>query len=142
MIRIDSDKRTYGRAWLLAGLLGLALAAPAAAQKAWRHASSAGGQRAFIDTASIVRSGDKVEYWRELRASQPTVLSDGTRYDVIGTRIEIDCRAMTLRALENYASYEGSEIARFEREEAIEPIAAGTTAAVEARAVCDGEWSS
>ncbi len=124
-----------------AAALAASMPFPASAQpQTWRQGSSSGGQAAFIDTASIERAGDKVRFWREVRTAQPALFESGERYDRIGSLLEVDCRARTLRNLRIYAKLGDTLI--FESGEAseLEAVEAGTTADTDLRAACFNEW--
>ncbi|HYD14691.1 MAG TPA: surface-adhesin E family protein [Allosphingosinicella sp.] len=122
----------------LAALLATAL--PASAQESWRPASRAGQQRAFIDTSSLRRTGDKVRFRREIRMGETRSFSDGTRYDRIGSFMEMDCRARTLQTLEAYAMLGAAVVVRQDGDGQIEPVRAGSTADADLRAACFNEW--
>lgn len=127
---------------MASALAAMFLAAmPAAAQQRnWRAASSAGSQRAFIDTASIARDGDKVRFMREIRMDEPRQFDSGQRYDRIGSLIEADCRARTLQSLEIYASLGEEVIVRGEGDREVDTVQAGSTADTDLRAACFDEW--
>lgn len=122
--------------------IALSLPAPAAAQQApnWRAASSGNAQAAFIDTNSIVRSGDKVRIVREVRSREPMAFDDGTRFDSLGSLIEFDCRANTLRTIEVWVRLGSRELVRGPGDNQIDAVRPGTTAATDLRAACFDEW--
>ncbi len=113
---------------------------PAAAQQAsWRASSSSGDQSAFIDTASITRDGDRVRFLREVRGTTRS-FPDGRRYDRLGSRMEIDCRAGTARNLELYANLGETTVAREAVGDDAQTIQSGSTLDADRRAVCANEW--
>lgn len=119
----------------------LASAFPAAAQEpSWRAVSSAGDHNAFIDAASIRRDEDKVQFWYEIRSRAPETMPDGTRYDRLGSLIEIDCRARMYRHIKIYGKLGVQQLFEAPLDEAAEPIAAGSNGDLQMRAACAGEW--
>jgi len=125
----------------LAGLM--AAATTAAAQQAdWRPVGNP-EDSFWIDAASIVREGNRVRYWHESRRAEPTQGGPGGPYDRIGGRMEIDCRARTIRTLEMYTklgdrtNYSSPASGEGLRPEAIPP---GRSAEADLRAVCLNEW--
>lgn len=116
---------------------GPALAQP---EPTWRQASGGDGLTAYLNTSSISRTGDKAQVWRELRSVQPRPLGTDGQYDTIGSLIEFDCRGKTLRTLRVYVKLGGRTIVEGPEEGGVEPIAHGSTAETDFRAVCFNEW--
>jgi hypothetical protein len=115
------------------------LAAPAAAQT-WRASSSTDDARAFIDTETIRREGDRVLFWREVRWPKARQLDSGLRYDRIAAHYEGDCRAMTLRTVEVARKLRDRVVLADEFRGELEIVRPGTTAETDIRAACFGEW--
>ena len=124
---------------LAAGILALAPPGAAAAEN-WRASSSDSQATAYIDVDSIRRDGDRVSFWRELRWPEARTLRDGTRYNRLGSLYEADCTAMTLRSITIRANLDERVILAGEGSLETEQARPGTTAAVDLRSVCFGEW--
>jgi hypothetical protein len=126
----------------LAALTAAATAA-AAQQPDWRNMRSP-GEDAWIDAASIVRDGDRVRYWRESRLATPAEGGPGGQaYDRIGGRMEVDCRARTMRTLEMYTKLgERTTFSSPARGEGLrpEPIRRAGSGEADLRAVCLNQW--
>jgi hypothetical protein len=131
--------------YLILGFAALPAAAIAAAaqQPDWRNMRGV-GEDTWIDAASIVRDGDRVRYWRENRVAAPVESGPGGQaYDRIGGRMEVDCRARTMRTLEMYTKLgERTTFSSPARGEGLrpEPIRPGGSAEVDLRAVCLNQW--
>jgi hypothetical protein len=125
-------------------LLAIGLAAvagsSAVAVEDWRPSSSAGEARAYIDTETIRREGDLVHFWRDLRWGEPRSFSNGTRYDRFVTEYRGDCRARTLRSLSVLVKLGDELVLTIDEDGELESVRPGSTADVDLRAACFGEW--
>jgi hypothetical protein len=124
---------------LIVALGGLAAAAPAQAEN-WRASSSDGTVAAFIDTDTIRRDGDRVSFRRELRWPEVRMLGSRLRYNRLLALYEGDCRAMTLRSISVSAKLDDVVVLSGEGSGEIEQARRGTTAEVDLRSACFGEW--
>jgi hypothetical protein len=127
-----------GRSSAVAALMVL-LPAPAAAET-WRASSRAEGAVAFIDVDSIRREGDRVSFWREVRWPEARALDGGLRFDRIGARYEGDCRTMTLRSMAIRAKLDQQVVLASEEAGDVETAEPGSTAEIDLRSACFGEW--
>ena len=118
----------------------LALFPAAAAAENWRASSGDAEARAYIDTDSIRRDGQRVSFWRELRWPEVRTLRDGTRYNRLGSLYEADCAAMTLRSLTVRANLDENVVLSGEGSRELEQARPGTTAEIDLRSVCFGQW--
>ena len=121
------------------GLVALAGSAAAPAES-WRAGSSGLGATAYIDTDSIRREGDLVHFRREVRWPEVRSFGDGTRYDRLLSHYQGDCRAMTLRSLAIRVKLGDSVVLSVDEADEIETASPGSTAEVDLRAACFGEW--
>lgn len=117
----------------------IVLAGPAAAET-WRPSSGADGARAYIDTDSIRREGDRVSFRREIRWPAAQALNNGMRYDRIAELYDGDCRAMTLRSMSIEARLGERVVIAEDDPGEVETAQAGSTAEADLRAVCRGDW--
>lgn len=117
-----------------------ALAAAPAAAESWRLSSGDGEARAYIDTDSLRREGDRVTFWREVRWPEVRSLDSGLRFDRIAALYEGDCRAMTLRSLRISARLQAAEVYAAEDEGETEPALPGSNAEGDLRSACFGDW--
>ena len=120
--------------------LGLLAAAAPARAETWRASSSDGNASAFIDADSIVRTGDQVRFRRELRWPEVRLLGNRLRYNRLLADYEGDCRAMTLRSLSVAAKLDDEVVLAGEGSGEIEQARPGSTAEVDLRSACFGEW--
>ncbi|HYG29296.1 MAG TPA: surface-adhesin E family protein [Allosphingosinicella sp.] len=127
-----------GRIFAIA-LGGLAAAVPAQAEN-WRASSSDGNASAFIDADSIRRDGDQVSFRRELRWPEVRMLGNRLRYNRLLAHYEGDCRAMTLRSISIAAKLDDEVVLSGEGSGEIEQARPGSTAEVDMRSACFGEW--
>ncbi|MEA3015586.1 MAG: hypothetical protein QOI38_308 [Sphingomonadales bacterium] len=117
----------------------LTAAAPATAEN-WRASSSDGTAAAFIDTDTIRRDGDRVSFWRELRWPEVRMLGGRLRYNRLLAHYEGDCRAMTLRSISVRAKLDDEVVLSGDGSGEIEQARRGSTAEVDLRSACFGEW--
>jgi protein tyrosine/serine phosphatase len=125
-------------AWALG--VSLLLFASAAMAENWRASSEAQGAIAYIDTESIQRSGDEVQFWRELRWPEVRELENGLRYDRMAALYLGDCRAMTLRAVKLRVNLGEKVLYAGDQEGAVEKAKPGTTAEIDLRSACFDQW--
>lgn len=125
---------------LVAGAMAVALPPGGAEAANWRASSGDSQARAYIDTDSIRREGERVSFWRELRWPEVRTLGDGTRYNRLGSLYEADCAAMTLRSITVRANLDENVVLSGEGSRELEQARPGTTAETDLRSVCFGEW--
>lgn len=137
------EKRIARYLILAFAALPVAIVAAPPQQPSWR-AMSGSGEDAYIDTASIARDGDRVRFWREIRLGAPVEGGPGGQaYDRIGGRMEVDCRARTMRTLEMYTKLGGRTTSSSPASgEGLRPEAVrrGGSAEADLRAVCLNQW--
>ena len=131
------------RFWAAAALACGVVPAAAEAQT-WRQAARGDSGTEYIDTDSIVRSGETVRYSRETRLFRPDRVSSGIRYDTLAVDYRADCTRRTHNALRTTARLKGVTIISFTAEEAggedEQKALPGSVAEGVLNAVCDGEW--
>ncbi len=81
-----------------------------------------------------------MRFWREVRSASPRTFQGGERYDRLGARVEVDCRARTMSSLEVYAKLGDRVIGGGAASGRVDPIEAGSTADSDMRAVCFNDW--
>lgn len=128
------------RGTILALGFSLALLGSAAQSQNWRASSSGQGAVAYIDAASIQRTGDKVRFWRELRWPEARTLSDGVRYDRMAAYYEADCPKMTLRSVKLRVGLGDQVLLALEEPGELETVTPGSNAEVDLRSACFDDW--
>ena len=122
-------------------VLAIPLAPVAAQGDSWQPSSKNGDQSAFVENSSIVREGDTVRFWREIRSAQPRALEGGgERYDRFGSLIEANCETMEFRTLELYIKLGEEELARGAPAEKLDTAKPGSTVETDIKVACAHGW--
>jgi hypothetical protein len=116
------------------------VAASSVQAETWRASSANDGARGYIDTDSIVREGERVRFWREVRWPKPRTLDDGIVFDRLAALYEADCGGNTLRTLRIRAGLGERTWSEGQADGTTETVQPGSTGYIDLRSACFGEW--
>ena len=114
----------------------LAFGAVPASAETWVHVATNPNGSSYVDRDSMTRSGQEVQYWREIRLNQPMTV-EGTTYNRIRTLAVAYCAERSTRDIRSSALIDTTILATFDLDGAKRSVAAGSTAERDFTAACD-----